>query len=362
MQRFIDRINAHIFKFIVLLCLSSATMTATAVELSDLYEARVSVNTQSQAERERALQEAFSQVILKVTGNRNLLQEGDVKNAKQQVNNYLVQYSYRQDNNQLQLWASFDQSKVEALIRRLDGAIWGNRRPKLMLWLAIEENGVQRTILSSDDESVFAQQLQNKARERGLPLALPLMDLKDSMAVSVSDIWGRFNAPLRDAAERYSADGIISAKLFRSKNADGDDEWVIDWDASIANERANGRATSADKAMVAEPMMDDLANQLAQLYGIRDSDQTADELTIRVVELKKMHDVLAVEAFLSSLSVIKSVQLQSFGNGNAEFHLMLHGDIKRAQQTIALDRRIQRINDSPFAFDVSIPEYQWQSR
>ncbi|MEX1220633.1 MAG: DUF2066 domain-containing protein [Idiomarina sp.] len=342
-----------------LLCLLSAT--AAAVELDDLYEAQVSVYSQAQAERQRALEQVFEQMIVKVTGNSGVVSEDAVKQAKGQVSDYLVQYGYRTENSQQWLWASFDESKVNALLRTIDAPIWGNRRPRLMVWMAQEENDGTRDIIASDSTTVMKQQLLNRARERGVPVALPLMDLTDRMRVSVTDVWGRFEQPLQRAAQRYTADGLLMTRVYRSTNPDANGDWVFEWQAMVGNERIYGREVGNDPALMAAPLVDSVAEQLADLYGIRSSDAQSDALTIRVLQLDSIDSVLSVEKFLASLSIVKQVDLLEFGDGKAEFTLQLHGDAKRAQQTIGLDRRMQMVNENPFAAVASVPEYQWQN-
>lgn len=353
-------VNRKILALLVGL-LSLVSVAVSAVELDDLYEAQVSVYSQAQAERQRALEQVFQQMVVKVTGATEVLEQDEVKRATKQVSDYLVQYGYRTENSQQWLWASFDESKVNTLLRAIDAPIWGNRRPRLMVWMAQEQNDGSREIIASDSTTVMKQQLLNRARERGVPVALPLMDLTDRMRVSVTDIWGRFEQPLQRAAQRYTADGLLMTRVYRNPSAEGSGEWVFEWQALIGNERLYGRELGNDPALMSAPLIDSLAEQLANLYGIRVSADESDTLTIRVLNLDSISNVLSVEKFLASLSIVKQIELLEFGDGKAEFTLQLHGDAKRAQQTIGLDRRMRIVNENPFAAVATIPEYQWQN-
>ena len=59
-------------------------------------------------------------------------------------------------------------------------------------------------------------QLKQTAKERGVPLSLPLMDLTDNVNISTYDVWGRFVEPLRKASTRYGVDNIIGARVYRN--------------------------------------------------------------------------------------------------------------------------------------------------
>ena len=47
----------------------------------------------------------------------------------------------------------------------------------------------------------------------GLPVSLPLMDLDDNMAVTATDVWGRFADPVLKASQRYGAEMVVLGKL-----------------------------------------------------------------------------------------------------------------------------------------------------
>lgn len=346
-----------------------------AAEIDNLYGATIGVYSQAQNERQQGLQQAFEQTLIKVSGQADIVTRTEVKQALRQVNDYLVQYSYRQnDTDGLQLSASFDPTKVDALLRQLDAPIWGSRRPQLLIWLAQENSAGERDVIGSDNESVLKQQLLNQAQLRGVPVSLPLFDLTDRMRVSVADIWGRFQQPLLRAGERYQADGIVIARVFRnyqmnsgtdqfSATAAGDvtsGQWVFDWQAWIGNERAQGRVYGDDPAFLAAPVIDSLAQQLGETYGIRESTARRDSLAIRVLNLTQVTDILSLENYLRSLAVIERFELRQFGSQQAEYQLQLKVDAGRAEQVLGLDRRLQPISRSPFAAAASMPEFRWQ--
>ncbi|EKE86854.1 DUF2066 domain-containing protein [Idiomarina xiamenensis] len=348
--------------------LSWSTLAAT---VSDIYEGRVGVSSQTPDERQQALQDAFKQSLVKVAGDPAIVEHAKVRQALRNLNDYLVQYAYQQQQGQLQLQASFEQQRVNQLLTDIGANIWGSRRPTLMLWIAQQDNDGHRHILSNADETVFMQQIVNRARERGLPIALPLMDLSDSMAVNVSDVWGRFNQPLRDAAARYQADGIVVARVMPANqsnlSADSDGStaanWVVDWTVSVGEQRLHGQTLGADLSLTAAPFIDDVTNQVAAAYSVSTQPGDASEMTLRVVNLDSMAAILELEQYLNSLTSVAHVNLQQFGNGRAQFSLQLLGNPERVAQALELDNRLRKVKRDPFSFDqTSELLYYWIRR
>ena len=61
------------------------------------------------------------------------------------------------------------------------------------------------------------EHLSAKAKERGLPLSFPLMDLTDRTTISIYDVWGRFVQSLTQASHRYSVDNVIGARVYKNE-------------------------------------------------------------------------------------------------------------------------------------------------
>ena len=58
--------------------------------------------------------------------------------------------------------------------------------------LGVVEQDTQRTLLGDSGDSELSTALLRQAQRRGLPLALPLLDLQDTMQVSPGIVWEIF--------------------------------------------------------------------------------------------------------------------------------------------------------------------------
>jgi hypothetical protein len=106
------------------------------------------------------------------------------------------------------LVVTFDEGALRDLAGELDLQLWPRRRPDVVLWLAFDD-GAER-LLGAADPHPLAAALVAAATQRGLPLALPLLDLDDTTTVTAAMARARFRGPLLDASRRYGAELVVA--------------------------------------------------------------------------------------------------------------------------------------------------------
>ena len=201
---------------IVLSALVSGHVEATQVIQTNI--AAIAVDDQSQRSQDSALKSAFKQVMIKITGNKDALQNPGVKAALRTPQAYLRSYRFDFQEGETLYVAEFDKIKLNELLQREGLPLWGERRPETLLWLATEDSeSGERQLLDETTPSVMREHLSAKAKERGLPLSFPLMDLTDRTTISIYDVWGRFVQSLTQASHRYSVDNVIGARVYKNE-------------------------------------------------------------------------------------------------------------------------------------------------
>lgn len=201
---------------IVLSALVSGHVEATQVIQTNI--AAIAVDDQSQRSQDSALKSAFKQVMIKITGNKDALQNPGVKAALRTPQAYLRSYRFDFQEGETLYVAEFDKIKLNELLQREGLPLWGERRPETLLWMATEDSeSGERQLLDETTPSVMREHLSAKAKERGLPLSFPLMDLTDRSTISIYDVWGRFVQSLTQASHRYSVDNVIGARVYKNE-------------------------------------------------------------------------------------------------------------------------------------------------
>ncbi len=179
-------------------------------------EAHIQVDDQSQRTQQSALKQALRQVIVKLSGSAEVLTNPGVRAALSSPQSYLRSYRFNFEDGKTFYIADFDQAKLSSLLQREMLPLWGAVRPETLVWIAEEQGNASRTILDETSPSVLKDTLQATAKERGVPLSLPLMDLTDSVNITSFDVWGRFVEPLKLASSRYATDNIIGARIYKN--------------------------------------------------------------------------------------------------------------------------------------------------
>ena len=171
------------------------------------YEAEVEVADQSAAARRKAAREGLRQVLVRLSGTAPLPAEPVLREALNQPQRYYDRYLFVADDR-LKLF--FTPSALLDLIDRAKLPLWPLRRPPAIAWLALEWQGSREIVRGGHP---LAAALVAEARQRGLEVRLPLMDLRDQLRVQPAAVWGRSSLVLAEASRRYGAEAVLIGRL-----------------------------------------------------------------------------------------------------------------------------------------------------
>src|SRR5262245_61670882 len=112
-------------------------------------------------------------VLGKLSGRLDTATDPRVADLLASPASYVQQTGYTEQG---QLRVGFDARTLRTWMLARGLPVWGDDRPLVMLWLAIDLEG-DRAIVGADDESGVQATLAKVAGERGLPLQLPLLEI-----------------------------------------------------------------------------------------------------------------------------------------------------------------------------------------
>ena len=139
-------------KVVIFICLYAFfAQPVMAIKVSGLYQATVPVKSESASARNPALKRALLQVLVKLTGDRNIDQNSGVAAISERPEQYVQQFRYEQhledDGTQsTRLLVKFDESVLNASLRNYGVSLWSNERPSILVWLAHENDGLRRLV------------------------------------------------------------------------------------------------------------------------------------------------------------------------------------------------------------------------
>jgi hypothetical protein len=316
------------------LCLLSVSGIAPASD--NLFEADVPVSGQEPDLRTAYMKTALQEVLVRLTGQPEVINRASVHSLLDRPESYVQQFRYYvlPDSTppRLMLRVRFDGAALQQALRQQGVAYWGDtERPEILLWLAVED-GSRRYIVSAQDDSDVSRELQQVARQRGIPLLLPLMDLEDQARVRFTDVWGGFFDAVQAASDRYKPGVVLIGRLNRSASGG----WVARWD--LHNGRAAGAwGGSGDQlAGVLQAGIDTLSQRLAAGLAVTESAADTGKTRITVEDVNTLLAFARVDDYLSSLAAIRGLELDRVEGSTLRYALQLSGTLDGLTQTLAI--------------------------
>lgn len=331
---------------IIILVLLLPSPISLALEVNDLYQANVVVDTQDRIQREQAIKQALQGVFLKVGGKKSVLSHEVLKKAQQMASRYVSQYRYQRIDSQLSLIVSFNEEKVNQLFKEANLPLWGSLRPQVLLWL-IDEQGVNRSIVGSSADSIIPTSVNEFSTQRGLPIVMPLMDLTDSTQVVLSDFWGYFPEQIQQASLRYFADTIVVMRVSDSSLVDVNENTVqsnalddvscgllceqqelvipkvLDWRVFTQGTHYTKKYQGVNKISLIDQGLSDITELIYHSYALLASAES--DFVIEVNNVTSLTSDIQLFDFLKALSAVNAVTLISAQGDVRQYKLDLIG-------------------------------------
>ena len=375
--------------FWVVLLLILTTPPSTSLQVSGLYEHRVMVANESDAERNRAFREALEAVLLKVTGDRRWLRAPVIQQAISNAQSYVEAISYSSeatevsadaidleqgeeifsdpqendvaglDNSQTReiretryIDVNFTQSLLDDLLASADIPVWDSNRPSVLVWMALQNNEGERRMLTADSNPEIITFMQKFAAERGLPIIFPVLDFEDRRALTEDAVWALDEDIIRRASERYGADSVLSGRLHFTISGELVGLWQFIFQGQV--EVFDGFDEELESYLV-EPL-DRITNQLASHFALVPETTNQQIVRIQVEGIRDLSEYSALLNYVSGLGLVESVTTTAFEGQLLELQLGLLGNTQQLYELIALDRDLlpvtntQRLNGSALTY------------
>ena len=355
----------------------SISLSIDAVEVKDLYVAKVPTESQGKSDRNRALKQALRAVLIKVGGQQSVLKHAAIKPQLNRYNNFVTNYRYERRGDQQFLQASFDEAKINQLFVDANLPIWGRLRPQVVLWL-VDEQGLTRKVISETNQSVLIDTVNDFSSLRGLPIAMPLWDLSDTNVISTSDIWGRFSQPVFHASKRYLAEAIVIVRISDNSllseeqlasNAEGCEllcqpAIALDWGYLSADNidqtpQFSERYRGFDRAELLTQALSDITDDIYQRYALTTGENNQYEIDVANVD--SLARYVQVSQFLQGLSSVQAVRLTQANGQTRRFSLTLLGSEQAFLDSLKLNNVLkQHIDILNPILDEKVPVFYWE--
>ena len=340
-----------------------------AAEVEGLYEAEVAVEGQNADQRRSAIREAFNQVLIKVSGSREVMSHAGLRQIQSKASRYVQQYRYRiverplveeaepletvieepLDNNaeittneilteqQRLLWVHFDAAAVNNLLHKKGVPVWGSARPSVVIWLSQERRG-ERFMLQPEMLPEMVAAIDEHAAQRGLSIMLPMMDMEDHIGLPVSALWGGFSEVIQQASRRYEADAVVTGQLV----ATATNSWQVEWSLYQDDVVEQWLGAEGEVNDVVTQGIEQLSDHLAKRYT-QAANNNLSQLQVTVTEINDLASYAKVSQYFESLAMVEQALLQAIDLNQGEFQLTVRGGAEALNQGIKLGSVLERV-------------------
>jgi len=328
---------------------------ASAAVMHDLYDAEVPVDDQGEQQRAQAEHTAMNQVLIKVTGDSEITTNPKVDDLLGHAQKYVQRFSYRTVAAappegapaavlRQMLLVHFDPKAVLGFLREAGIPVWGQTRPTVLVWLAVEEDG-ERYLVAGDRSQDLQQLIRQEAARRGLRVFLPLYDLEDQQVMGVADVWGNFQQVIAQASQRYGADAVMVGRVYHRDAQD----WRASWTLYEGRDSSSWQDDGGDVGDAVGQGVDGLADTLAQQFAQVISETVEASVGLQITGVGSIRDYARVAKYLAGLDLVSHVEVDRVAGDSVFVHLALLGDSKRLLQHIRLGTTLEQVPSVPGA-------------
>jgi hypothetical protein len=335
-------------KPILLIALISFSTLVTANQFNNPYQGNVIVSSFGENELKEM---ALEQVLVKVSGNSDIGSLAETKTLLKKTQQLVSQYGYRDVLGTKYFSAIFDKRKINQSLRDMQQPVWGDTRPTTLIWLINGNELVSEQIISQSNDASLSWSVQQTEQKRGIQVQFPLMDLDDNLALSVSDVRGRFYDQVANASTRYARAHFVVAELKQMQS----DKWKLSWQLVQANTVSKqhriliSEKFVGSKSSVTQEMVNRLANYYAGQYAILENQGEKFTQTIHVKGINSLDKLAKLNSVLDNLLAISSYTIVSAEGSQLSIDIKIKGGLESFKNTLIAQPNLQLNTSLPIA-------------
>lgn len=311
--------------------------TAQAKQLTDLYQAVVPAGQSQSAWQQQAL----AQVLVKVTVNPAVIEQGAIKAELKNAGNYIKTFAAVSSEQGPALKVGLDEQKIQQLLSQNQIAIWGARRPAIVLWL-VEQTPENRVFMQGAAHPVLSQ-LQQQAKAIGLPLELPTASDTYVPTLSQDEVWAGNWLLIEQASLPFNADQSLIL-LFDQPSVG---QYRLTWQGYEQDQLVSNELLGSSQQELATMFLNALTTQLAGKFAVQlGSQQGQTELELDIEGLTNFVDQVKVQQMLSAMLSVKQVTVQERKADLLKFKVQLAADRSAFINSLSLERRLQSLQST----------------
>lgn len=311
-------------KKILLMIIVLHLSVSHSVAGTDLYSGEGFVASQSEADRDTALPEALTQVLLKLSGRRELPFSPVIDEALTDAGSVLRSYRYTRaerpaadgtTTRELRLVALFMQSEVDQIVQQAGLPRWRQERPEIQIWVVMDD-GLNRQLKPLEYDYAWESVVDISAR-RGLPTGWPELDEEEIQLIDMRLVWGGFTDYLVERGAPGDGVAIIAARRMGP-------QWTVRWNLASDSQSWSWQNSDVNLMTALAEGTHQMADEIAASNTIVASEQGAWTVDISIGGLNGAVSYADCLAYLQNLSLVDAVEIMGADPGRVHFRLQLN--------------------------------------
>jgi len=333
-------LNNIISKLLFILVLVSYQPLLQAKIVDALYSAQTTVTNQSNTQRKAAISRLFKSVLIKISGRSDVVMNPIIMAKVPQAMSYVTTFNYQNREGKSHLVVRFNESSVDQLLKEAAVSIWGEQRPTALIWLGYRDEMLQRHVVADDHSLGHGESIKRVAKDRGMPILLPLWDLEDQFNVSAGEVWGMFPDSVGQANMRYGTDFMILSKI-TILGLNHRLNWAIykkghgGYDMIVAS----GLDEFLTQELALHGLVDQTSDFFARQYAV-DTSAKSGLQTFVVNNVDSLDKYAAILQYLNDLKALESVQLVQHQHHVFTFVAKVLGEQKTLREVLKLEQQL----------------------
>ena len=286
----------------------------------DLYESEIWVPDRTDMTFNKAIEKGLSKVIVKLSGDKAVLELPKIIQLTKSARSLLVRYGYseKESNEKLFLKVEFDKDEVLKKLVAVGAPIWTANRSPVMALLVFEDR-FRRTFLDSDSDNELRMELEGAFSERGVSLRYPLLDLTDYAVLSVDSVWDKNKESFQHVIDRYGIEDILVGRLSQLSSR----KWIGEWIYRDSEKMISRFVDITDSRKMFATGADLVAKTMATRFSVKSlPNDGGRNATLRVVGIENFADYMGLVSWLEGLEVIDHANLERIIDNVLEFRLI----------------------------------------
>lgn len=323
-----------------------------AVEVRNLFQTEVMAKSQAPADRNAAIKEAMTIVLQRIVAGDKVLDDPTVQTALEQAPYYVKQYQYAliesgydPEGTARLMRVLFDEASLLDLLKTGKLGIWSEIRPETLVWLVVDDQG-QRRFFKSEVMPELDYAIDKAAKQKGLPLIFPLLDLDEREQISVNEVLSAYPEQLLDVSGRYDVVSILAGRLVKKQEC-WQAEWAFYFDQGV-EQWVQPCATLHETLLGG---MEGAYNKLSRYYSVKPDVLEAGSVLLNVAGITGMNDISRVSEYLESLPIVKSVLWISVKDGFNRYKIHYEGDRRVLENRVGSGQVLQALPESGLGTD-----------